>query len=164
MPVTIQCLTHSGYSINIIECHTGELWRNKNRHSNQPGKPAGLTLQSQTDSSCFSSCSVKASSPSVNTGYTWPDASWIQMEQRRFGRMEQYSQASWECPRVSIIQLQEFLSTLLLLYLIGKGSGNFWLRKPGAQIGSDKYLAQSFFDSLLLFLAWFPSLPYPLKP
>lgn len=35
-------------------------------------------------------------------------------------RMEKYSQASWECPRVPVIQLQEFLSTLLLLYLMGK--------------------------------------------
>lgn len=131
MPVTIQCLTHSVHLINTIECHTGELRRNKNLQSNQTGMPAGLTVQPQTDSPCFSSCSLKAS-PSVNMGYTWPDASWIQMEQGRFGRMEQYSQASWEWPRVPIIQPQEFLSTLLLLCLIGKGSGNFWLRKPGA--------------------------------
>lgn len=30
--------------------------------------------------------------------------------------------------------------------------------------GSHRYLAHSLFDSLLLFPAWFPSLPYPLKP
>lgn len=75
--------------------------------------------------SCFSSCSFRASSPPVNMGYAWPDASWLQMEQRRLGRMEQYSQASWECPIVPVTQFQEFLSTLLLLYLIGKGEGTF---------------------------------------
>lgn len=52
-----------------------------------------------------------------------------------------YSQASWEGPRAPIIQLQEFLSTLFLLYLIGKGPGDFWLWKPGAQIGSHRHLA-----------------------
>lgn len=84
-----------------------------------------------------------APSPTVNMDYSWPNASWIQMEQRRFGRMEKYSQASWEGPRVPVIQLQEFLSTLFLLYLIGKGPGDFWLWKPGAQIGSHRHLARS---------------------
>lgn len=117
-----------------------------------------------SDSPCSSSCSLTGSSLPVNVGNIWPNASWIQMERRRLGRMEKYSQASWECPRVPIIQPQEFLSTSLLLYLMGKGSGNFWLWKPGAEIGSHRYLAHSLFDSLLLFPAWFPSLPYPLKP
>ena len=128
------------------------------------GKRDWNVLHWASDSPCSSSCSLRASSLPVNVGYVWPNASWIQMEQRRLGRMEKYSQASWECPRVPITQPQEFLSTSLLLYLMGKGSGKFWLWKPGAEIGSQRYLARSLFDSLLLFPAWFPSLLYPLKP
>lgn len=124
-----------------------------------------MSYAEASDSPCSSSCSLTGSSTPSKCGNTWLNASWIQMEQRRLGRMEKYSQASWECPRVPIIQPQEFLSTpCSLLHLMGTVRELLALKARCRDWLTQRYLAHSLFDSLLLFPAWFPSLPYPLKP